>query len=89
MVASYVARTCGPQVKSEIERHCSDCEECKIKLDLVLHLCVAELSGEDQQMLEAHGEALRKRVIRLLHLYSAVMAWVAELDGLEPTDDLS
>ena len=87
--STYVTRTCGQQVKSKIERHCSDCEECKIKLDIVLHLCIAELSGKDQQMLEAHSEALRKGVMLLLRLYSAVMAWVDESDCLVYPDDIT
>jgi hypothetical protein len=89
IIASYVAQMCGPDVISEVEQHCLQCKDCKMKLDIVMHLCAEELSREEQQIFEAHRDALHEGVMQFLRLYRAVIAWAADTNFLEPPEDLS
>jgi hypothetical protein len=78
-IASYVARTCSPVVKTAVEEHCLACEDCQATVIIMLRLVFEEMPAEEQQAIESQREALHEAVIRFLRLYRRIAAWASAL----------
>jgi hypothetical protein len=78
-IASYVARTCSPVVKTAVEEHCLACQDCQAALIIMLRLVFEELPAEEQQAIESQREALHEAVMRFLRLYRRIAAWASAL----------
>jgi tetratricopeptide (TPR) repeat protein len=50
-MASYVAGTCTPAERAEVEEHCLNCEDCRAKLAVMLRVCFGEKAEEEEKNL--------------------------------------
>src|SRR5829696_6785039 len=52
LIAIYAIGRCSPAEQAEIDEHCFTCEKCRTRLSILLRVCAADGSEEEQRQLE-------------------------------------
>src|SRR5436190_23742237 len=52
LIAAYAIGRCSPVEQAEIDEHCFTCEKCRTRLSILLRVCAAGGSAEEQRQLE-------------------------------------
>jgi CHAT domain-containing protein/Tfp pilus assembly protein PilF len=52
LIAAYAIGRCSPVEQAEIDEHCFTCEKCRTRLSILLRVCAADGSEEEQRQLE-------------------------------------